>query len=241
MLCTAKAINVPFSIEMIKEHANTTPIEIAHIDDMDISNIRVNHLMIKNNDDERVVLPDFIATNPDIKQFIDLVLMKALTMGWDIDNRYWYLTVDQGIVSNEKTTLREPGWHIDGMQGNEVPVKKNGDFQFIWSNTLMTEFCKQEFNTDQLDPNIHNVFDFLSKQVDEKNIYHYPDGTVILMHCYHVHRSQTLKDRDPILRKFVRLSFTNTPITSVKLTVNEAIKYNYAIHTTTGEIPDNLL
>lgn len=240
------AINVPFSIDNITKHANTAPLVVANIPDMDIANWRANHFMIKNNDDAEPSLAVPIVQNNDLRNFIQLVIAVAKQLKLDIDTRYWYLTVDQGIVSNERITLREPGWHIDGMQGKEVPIKKNGDFQFIWSNTLMTEFCKQEFDVQRLDPDIHNVFDFLSKQIPEEtvdngSVFSFKNGSVVLMHCYHVHRSQTLKGDTPVLRKFVRLSFTNTPITSTRLTVNKDIKYNYPIHTTTGQIPHGLL
>ena len=241
------AICIPFSIDNIKQYSNTATLEITHIDDMNIGDIRVNHLMIKSNIqdlrdiDIDINLSPVIKNNQDITVFINLCIMHAKALGLDINSRYWYLTIDQGIISNEKSTLREPGWHIDGMQGKEVPIKRNGDFQFIWSNTLMTEFCKQEFNIEGLDPDKHNVFDFLSKQVKEGNIYQYKDGSVILMHCYHVHRSQMLKSSaKPILRKFMRVSFTNTPITSKKMTINEHVTYNYPIHTTSGQIPNNL-
>jgi hypothetical protein len=228
------AINIPFSTENIHKYANTIPLNVAHIEDMDLGDWRVNHYMIKNNNDSNFVTIE----NKDLTNFIKLAIAEAKRLQLDIDERYWYLTVDQGIVSNNHLTLREPGWHIDGMQGQEVPIKKNGDFQFIWSNTLMTEFCKQEFSVHGLDPNTMNVFSFLSKQIlDDHSVYSFTNGSVILMHCYHVHRCQELKTNFPVFRKFVRLSFTNTPITSTKLTINNNINYNYPIHMTTGDIP----
>ena len=233
------AINTPFSVNHISKYANTKPIVIGNISDMNLGDVRVNRFMIKNNDDIYPSLPGMISSRPDICNFIDSSVESAKSLGLDVQKRYWFLTIDKGIISDEKPTLREPGWHIDGMQGQEIPIKKDGDFQFIWSNILTTEFCKQEFNVEGLNPDIHNVFNFLSRQVND--VFSFEEGSVILMHCYHVHRCQEFRGTEPVLRKFIRFSFTNTPITSTKMTINESIKYNYPIHQTTGDIPSNLL
>ena len=229
-----------FSINNIELFANTKPKVVNTIKDVDIpTDYRINHFLIKNNDDLEPSLSSI--TNPDVLKFIELCLTYVKDNQLPIQNRYWYLTIDQGLVDNHIKTLRLPGWHIDGLQGSEVPVKKPGDFQFIWSNVLPTEFCTQHFDVTGLDPLIHNVFNFLGKQVDPKNVYSFDDGDVVLMHCYHVHRAKELIGDVSVYRKFLRLSFTCTPITSTKMTVNDDIVYNYAIHTTTGNIPDNLL
>ena len=122
-----------------------------------------------------------------------------------------------------------------------------GDFQFIWSNVLGTEFCIQPFTSQGLDPSKHNVFTFLSKQVNEENICKFNNGDIILMNCYHVHRSQENqiqtkgKEERKIFRQFMRLSCTHTPITSIKMTINPDIEYNYPFHCTLGNIPLHLI
>ncbi len=59
------------------------------------------------------------------------------------------------------------------------------------------------------------------------------------MNAYHVHTATTAESK--LYRRFVRLSYTNTPITSIKMTVNPDIKYNYQIKVTSGNIPTNLI
>jgi len=231
--------NLIFSIKNIEIYANTKPKRITNFKDVNLpSDYRVNHLMIKNNTDSEPVLSSI--TNHDVLKFLESCIISAKEKQLPIHNRYWYLTIDQGLVEPNKT-LRLPGWHIDGFQGLEVNIKKPGDFQFIWSNVLPTQFCTQHFDITGLDPSIHNVFNFLSRQVDHANVYSFDDGDLVLMHCYNVHRAAELIGETNIYRKFLRLSFTNTPITSTKMTINDNIKYNYSIHTTTGNIPDNLL
>ena len=228
-----------FSVRNIDVFGNTMPQLVVNIKDIEMpTDYRVNHFLLKNNDDTEPSLS--CIKHKDVSDFIHLCLEFALKNGLPIQDRYWYLTVDQGLVTSGHT-LREMGWHIDGMQGKEVPHKKPGDFQFIWSNVLQTEFCKQIFDTTDLNPDIHNVFTFLGKQVDENNIYSFNDGDIVLMHCYHVHRSKVYMGDTQVYRKFVRLSFTHTPITSTKLIINDDMKYNYTIHTTDGNIPTDLI
>ena len=71
--------------------------------------------------------------------YINTSLMYAETMGVDTVEQYVYVTADQGYV-DPGDTLRTAGWHIDGLQGDEVSVKQPGDFQTIWSDAVPTEY-----------------------------------------------------------------------------------------------------
>lgn len=198
---------------------------------------RVNHFMIKSPV-SCMELDQF--NNTPIAEFVNLCLIEAKRLGLSIEDRYIYLTLDQGKV-NKSQTLRDPGWHIDGLQGEEVPVKKLADFQFIWTNALPTVFAVKPFNIDGIDLSKHNVFTWVSRQIEEKEdtIISFPPGAVVLMNQYHVHRAS--EAHESLFRTFIRLSFTQTPVTSIKMTVNPSIQYNYKYHQTAGDIPKNLI
>ena len=154
-------------------------------------------------------------------------------------DRYIYVTIDKGNVKKGES-LRSPGWHIDGLQGDEVSVKYPGDLQVIWSNDLPTEYISHPFEVDHLDISKHNVFDALAQQVREDDVERFKPYGVNAHSSYLVHRS-AIATEDIYDRKFVRVSMSNIPITSVKMTRNPAIIYDYETHTTTGEIPKHLV
>jgi hypothetical protein len=213
------------------------PIEVETFTFKDFVNERVNHYMIKSNNSSELFL-GIVENSESIKDFISTCFDKANQMRLDTDSRYCYLTIDQMIVETGKSQ-RESGWHIDGMQGLEVSEKQPADYQFIWADATPTKFCTQTFDVEGIDVGKHNVFNWVSKQVAEKNCYLLKKETIYLMNAYHVHTATQAEKK--LYRRFVRLSFTNTPITSIKMTINPDIKYNYKIGVTSGDIPKNLI
>jgi hypothetical protein len=213
------------------------PIEVVKFLFNDFTKSRVNHYMLKNSSDSELTLGEF-ESSPEIKKFIQTCIDECNNLDLSWQDRWCYLTIDQMLVEAGKSQ-REFGWHIDGMQGDEVKVKVEADFQFIWADATPTRFCTKTFNVEGLDPSRHNVFNWLGKQTEEKYCYNLEKEKIYLMNAYHVH-SATISEIVQY-RRFVRLSFTKTPITSVKMTINPDITYNYAIHQTTGNIPKNLI
>lgn len=59
-----------------------------------------------------------------------------------------------------------------------------------------------------------------------------------MINPYHIHTAT--KAINKIYRHFIRVAFTEIPVTSVKMTINPKIEYNYQYHITTGEIPSYL-
>ena len=104
---------------------------------------------------------------------------------------------------------------------------------------MPTEFCIQDFNIEKFDRHKHNYFDSLGSQVKVDNIVTYPKNKLLLMNTYQLHKCLIAKE-DIKDRKFLRIYFTYSDITSVKMTVNSNFKYSYKIHTTSGNIPDYL-
>ncbi len=190
--------------------------------------IKINHWMTLKYDSINA---------PGISLFVNDCVKVAEHFGLPTEDRYMYITVDQGLVA-KSDTLRTPGWHLDGLQWDEIATKVEADYQFIWSDALPTEFVDQSFDVSDIDISRHNVFDALAKQVNEESIYHFPENSLVLMNPYHVHRASYAQH--DTYRRFLRLSFTKTPVTSKKMTLNPDIDYNYAIYSTTGEIPSHL-
>jgi hypothetical protein len=222
-----------FSLNYLKQER--TPIDCGQYNFTSFPAERVNHLLIKSNDSNKYIYDG--VSSGDLRRFINTVLAFCNQNGLITHNRYCYLTIDRGLVETGMT-LRNPGYHIDGMQGAEVPVKMPADFQFIWSDCLPTKFSSQSYETDTIDPSIHNVFTHLEKQTHGNSILETKGHHIYAMNAYHVHKA-TEAERT-IYRKFIRISFTNTPITSTKMTLNKNMAYNYPYHTTSGNIPTHL-
>ncbi len=197
---------------------------------------RVNHMLVKNPHGH-FVIPKCISAK--VSELINRCFENAKANGIaDVDSRYVYLTYDNADVEPGKTQ-REPGYHIDGMQGDEVPEKVNACFQYIWTSGLPTVFCNQAFDAGGLDPSVHNYFTSLSGQVDETKTFEIKSGSVYFMNPYMVHRGQVA--RVLTKRVFLRVYFSHLPITSAKATINPDIDYLFAAHSSTGNIPLSLI
>ena len=134
--------------------------------------------------------------------------------------------------------LRAPGWHIDGLQGDEVPVKLPVDFQVIWSNAVPTEYTTGPFDIDGVSMSTHNIFDHIAKQIDESDVVAMESNLAYMHSAYLVHRAAVAKER--VYRRFVRVNVTHVPVTSTNMTINPDMTYHYPIHSTTGAIPAHL-
>ena len=197
---------------------------------------RVNHYCVKlpNADPQWGIFKD----NQEIKDHVTELIEFTYGLGVQTSDRYIFITMDKGIVK-PNNTLRDPGWHVDGFQGDEVPEKVAVGLQYLWSDSLPTLFYSEGFSIDGLDMSKHNVFNWLGRQVDEQYVLSSEANTVYAINAYQCHKPQVATVETP--RKFLRVSFTKTPITSVKMTINEDVLYDYPIHTTTGNIPKHLV
>ena len=151
---------------------------------------------------------------------------------------YTYLTIDTGVVQPGQVQ-RTPGWHVDGLQGDEVPVKKPIDVTFTWCDVLPFAYAHQSFKLPpETNLSEHNIFETLGARVKPKKIRGTQANRIYAMDSYCVHRGTPALI--PIRRTFIRVSYTHIPVTSTKMTVNANMAYDYEIHTTTGEIPEHL-
>ena len=235
--------------EQIKEFKNETenifnlnnlekgrlPLDVGEFEFESFTDKRVNHYCIKSSDSEEYVFGEI--DSEEFRRFIGLIEAYVSKIGLDVKNRYCFVTIDQGLVELDHT-LRDPDWHLDGMQGDEVLKKRPTDLQFIWSDSLPTTFTSQKFDVRGFDPSVHNIFKWIGKQIDPEQVIETQPFHIYAMNAYHAHKATEAKET--IYRRFVRVSYTFVPITSKRMIVNPDMKYNYKIQQTTGEIPSYL-
>jgi hypothetical protein len=218
----------PKRLEVTREPISVKEEKIAEID----PNFRVLHYLVDPTD------PKSFKNIP--KKIVESILFcfkNSLDMGLEPASRYCYLTFDQSRVK-KGSSQRQRGFHIDGMQGLEVPVKKNADYQYIWSDVHPTTFCTKTFNLEGFEAGEHNIFTWIENQVENKLCYPLRANSFYLMNAYHVHEASKVSESG--YRKFLRVSFTNTPVTSRMATINPNIEYDYEVGTTSGLIPSFL-
>ena len=195
---------------------------------------RCLHLLIRQ-DDSKVMLP------AELGQYVILQEMIATTQRYEEfmgKFPYLYLTIDTLFVKAGETQ-RTPGWHVDCVQGDEVPVKMPTNLTFSWSDTVPMEYADQDFDIPaHVNVSEHNIFEVLSGMVQEDKIRQCEPNMMYVFNTYCLHRSAVAKQDTP--RTFIRLSYTHVPITNSSMTVNPDIKYNYEIHSTAGKIPTHL-
>jgi hypothetical protein len=232
----SSVVNQVFSLGLIATESNTSPISLGRTDiGCDLTEQpRINNMLIKLKG-QAIQFPDGLCDA--ITEWVGDCLEIANDVCDDLEQRYVYLTIDNQPVTSGNYQ-RQEGWHVDGLQGDEVPHKLNNCFQFMWASNTPTEFCKQSFEPRGIDLSKHNLFNALGRQVDSTNCFKINAMHTYLMHCFHVHRSTKAEhDTD---RLFLRLYISHCQTTSVRATTNPRIKYPFTPHSTTGLIPEHL-
>ena len=227
--------SIPFHPAFLEEPA--APIDIALFSVGQIELPRWNHYLVKERG----------AAHP-LPMPATLAALYGICARWllahDIPScdRWAHLTVDtKPVLPGE--TQREPGWHIDGMQGDEVPLKQVPDLTFIWSDVLPTRFFSHPISMSGFNGSVHDIHRWIQRAVigREHLVTSPPCGIIRLIDPYVPHAGSHNDARSVMPRTFVRLVFSKTPVTSRKMTINPAASYGYAVHSTTGDIPRHLL
>jgi hypothetical protein len=124
-----------------------------------------------------------------VKPFWDIV--DSADRGFPRDH-YVYLTAKHLYVVPGDVGNR-PGWHTDGF-GSE-------DINFIWYDTMPTEFCVQDFNIS--DEHEQSMID-MEAQAKPENIVTYEPGSVLELNNKVVHRTAICTEGH--YRTFVKIS-----------------------------------
>ncbi len=226
---------MPFSPEFLECPSSPVAVGLFKIDDVKIP--RWNHYLIKERGTDSI-----LPIPPILTKFVHLCLSWLSHHDFSIRDRWAYLTVDTKPVE-PGMTQRQPGWHIDGMQGDEVPVKQFPDLTFIWSDVLPTQYFLSPISMKGFNGSRHNIHRWAQDAVHGKpeHVIIPDDQFVRLIDPYVIHRGSVNNTTDVMPRIFLRMSLTKTPITSRKMTLNPDARYDYPIHVTSGDVPSYLI
>lgn len=200
----------------------------------DFGDYRCLHLLIRQGDGV-FLLPDTLPHPDAIWKLVNLTeFYAALVPAYP----YVYLTIDTLFVKAGETQ-RTPGWHVDCVQGDEVPVKKPSNLTFSWCNSVPMEYVDGTFVLPaHVNVSDYNIFECLGQLVIPEDIKRCEVNTLYAMNTYCVHRSAVSKVDTP--RTYIRISYTHVPITNTQATLNPRIDYDYKAHSTRGKIPKHL-
>jgi hypothetical protein len=220
---------------------STLPIHIGNfkIDIPDKSKItNVLRVPIKTSDSRTIVLPselDFL------KDFILHCCIYETSFNDKFEDMFAHLTVDFKEIS-ENDTQRTPGWHVDGFQGNKFPIKHQIEHSYLWTSCIGTEFCPQPYFIDHIDDSKYMIFDELSKQAKECNVFQCMDQNIYIFDPYMVHRSPVIPKKTN--RLLIRMTFETIKLLDPNDTVNPQlifdVPYKYDIRNRLGTYEENL-
>lgn len=123
------------------------------------------------------------------------IFFKALTEipATQRPNLYAYLTVKSMYCTPE--TSNRPGWHSDGFGTDDI--------NFIWYDSMPTEFCIQDFD---LSPDHNKSMAEMAEQAMFHNIEVYPNKHLLMLDQYVIHRCAP--KAPPGYRTFIKISFS---------------------------------
>ncbi len=121
------------------------------------------------------------------------------------EDLYAYVSIARGTVQ-PSSSQRRPGLHVDGLQGDERPVKEIGEISFIASNRLPTVFARQIFRVQHVNLSTTYLFDEFTKQLDPKTEVAGNPYDIYMADAFAVHRSQIATE--PTERTFIRITFS---------------------------------
>jgi len=111
---------------------------------------------------------------------------------WAGNSTYIYLTVKH-MYGGAGVPVNRPGWHIDGYGSDDI--------NYIWYDSVPTEFCVQEF---ELSADHALSMKQMSEQAKVENIKTYPARSLLKLDNTIVHRVGI--SEAPVLRTFAKVS-----------------------------------
>ena len=166
-----------------------------------------------------IAMPDFIGALriPANLCWTRPIVEAALFAQADISlDKYIYLTVKHLWVTPDNVGNR-PGWHTDGFGSDDLNI--------IWADKYPTEFCVQDFNLSDCH---EKSMQEMEEQVRPENILTYPEGSVILIDKWNVHRSPVIQESG--FRTFVKVSISKEKYNLRGNAHNYLFPYNWEMH-----------
>ena len=228
--------DVTSDFDLIHLNQERFPVDMGGFATPVIKDVRVNNYLIKSNDDVSYVYGELF--NPEFEALMSKILESLQMIDVDVSDRYCFVTYDQRTVKAD-TTMRKSGWHIDGLQGDEVPVKRKPDILFCLSNNNPTVFSSQKMDASSINLSEYNVFKWIENNINPDHSFQSEEDRLYGFSSYQLHKTAPPVNYETY-RIFCRIAFSHVPITSTRTTLNNDIKYNYETHVTSGEIPRHL-
>lgn len=161
----------------------------------------------------------------NFREFLQLVFDHEVKTNPHWGEFFVYLTVDQSPVFSGKTQ-RQPGIHIDGVQGARYPVKLPPEHTYSASNTLGTIFYPQSYDLAHVNPNTDHVHNVIWDQTNFNNRIITKDFEVYFWNSYSPHEAQVSTINIPS-RTFVRVEFSKKIYGSHGDTMNPLFNYDW--------------
>mgnify|MGYP001598456602 CR=1 FL=1 len=109
-------------------------------------------------------------------------------------NSYVYVTAKK-MINQQGCSFNRPGWHSDGFMTDDI--------NYVWSDCYGTVFNKSSFSLTMDDS---GSLVEMEQQADSENDIIYPDGSLIRLDQYNIHRVADLDET--IMRTFLKVSFS---------------------------------
>lgn len=129
---------------------------------------------------------------------------------------YLYLTVKHLWVTPDNIGNR-PGWHTDGFGSDDLNI--------LWSDKYPTEFCVQDFTLSDCH---EKSMQEMEEQAKPENSLTYPEGSVILIDKWNVHRPPVIKESG--FRTFVKVSISKERYNLKGNAHNYLFPYNWEMY-----------
>ena len=185
------------------------------------NNINVLDMPIKfpNSDQYRVPL--------ELQQFIEpiqTIIDNEHQLNSNVNDYHAYLTINQSIVEPNRTQ-RDPGWHVDGLQGSRINPKTLIHHSYLVSDSCPILYSLQPFDVSGLDEGKHNYFEAFQKQVKENTIRQAKNYDILLTDAYMFHAAAS---SDKVChRTFFRLAFDVRPFDRIGNSINPLFDYKW--------------
>ncbi|QQR54557.1 hypothetical protein IPG41_05185 [Candidatus Peregrinibacteria bacterium] len=170
------------------------------------------------------------------QEAIALAVAQERMVNPDFDDDYYaYIIVDQKVVQPGQNQ-RRAGYHSDAFVTGDTELEVDGeeasrkvDRTYIVYDTLPTGFIPGPMPLDCDPEDCEQVLESFAERSQDQNPRLYPTHTVLRLDPYDLHTSRTNETEDPILRTFVKISFSKSVYNREGNDVNPHFNYNWTL------------
>lgn len=175
----------------------------------------------------------------ELEQFKEIIAMsvdqeRMLNPKFD-DDYFVYIIIDQKTVVPGENQ-RRAGYHSDAFVTGETEVEIDGeeaarlvDRTYLAFDDLATGFLPGPFPVDVDPEDCEGVLETFKKRAEGKTPVLYPPYTVLRLDPYDVHSSRTNETAAPIIRTFVKISFSRSVYNREGNDINPHFRYNWSM------------